>query len=159
MWYDRVQRHMIFKVGKMAKNVEEWIENEKENNVLGVSLRPENYKLPMIRLTFGDQILNLPQNKMTIHMADFGYGNLKHNLVLANKDALKEKGFDLRFQPLNTGADWEKAYVAMGEVLKDVGPYEVCKNAYLKAWVVEMDGYASVEEEACNFDLGEKQDW
>lgn len=141
------------------KTVQEWIEEEEKNNVLGVSLRPENYKLPMIKLTFGDQILFLPQNKMTIHMADFGYGNLKHNLVLACKDELSKRGFDARPEALTTDRDWDKAYAAMGEVLKEVGPYRVCRNAYLKAWVVEMDGYASAKEEACNFDLGEAQSW
>lgn len=141
------------------KSVQDWIKNEDDCNVLGVSLNPKNYKLPMIKLTFGDQVLNLPQNKMTVHMADFGYGNLKHNLVVACKEELNKVGFYADPESFTTEKDWEKAYEAMGKVLKEVGPYQVCRNAYLKAWVVEMDGYASKEEEACNFDLGEAQSW
>ena len=92
MWYDRVQRHMIFKVGKMAKNVEEWVASESKEDCdkIRMSLKPEKYALPMIRLTFGDEVLALPQNRITEFLA--GYDSLKKSIVEANSKELKEAG-------------------------------------------------------------------
>ena len=81
----------------MARNVEEWIANETKEDTLklGMSLKAENYKLPMIKLTFGDQILSIPQVESTYVMAKYGYAKLKDNIVDCNNDELKKVGVNI----------------------------------------------------------------
>jgi len=146
----------------MSKSVNEWIANESKEDFLvsGMSLKQENYRLPMIKLTFGDQVLPLPQSQKVYQMAGFGHDNLKHSVVNACYHELKDiEGLDLRFTPLDTEEDWSKAYEAMGKVIQEIGPYKVCENAFMRNWCVELDGLVINKEQPANYEIGEPQEW
>ena len=144
----------------MAKNVEEWVASESKEDCdkIRMSLKPEKYALPMIRLTFGDQVLALPQNRITEFLA--GCDSLKKSIVEANSKELKEKGIDIRLVNMDEKESYEKVCNAMGEILKEKGPYEVCGNAFAKNWDWESELYYIVDKEMpLDIEFGETQEW
>lgn len=156
-------------------HTDEWIARESKEDrskTFGCSLKQENYKLPMIKLTFGEEYIPVPQVYSTLlTLSAFDEKTpLKLQLYTAwCFDAGKELGisreeikktYENGRVPDGTGSEAEKAIFRWIEKkIQDEGPYVVLHDALMSGYSYEADWLYTEEEYAYWGQIGEIQEW
>jgi len=118
----------------MGRNFDKWVEMESNKDcemIYGLSLRSENYKGKMLRLTFGEQYLLFPPHSYAYLFEVMGKGSIKGGIMeFYRKEASEVLGRSLKEIPVYQVVDREdpdmqtlESYI--GQKIYDEGPYAV----------------------------------
>ena len=157
-------------------HTDEWIAKESREDrakTHGFSLKQEEYQFPLIKLTFGEEYIPIPQNRMITRMVagmETIYSLKKAVYCAWCLTAAKELGISREEvieetegerTPDGTGSDNEKAIFAWIEKkIQNDGPYEVLGRAIEFGYDHWYDGYyVDIDEPYEEGTIGEVQEW
>lgn len=169
----------------MGMHTDEWIAQETSLDrakIMGFSLNQEEYDLPMIKLTFGEEYVPIPQYQvLNVLLAGFSHEiNMKSQFFeMARVDAEirlgyvdKETGRYLNgynrqnfglFPKPNENPEYAKMRELiceeLGKVIYEKGPYYVLGGVLNSLYSWEMDRALEDRPEKFRGIIGEEQDW
>lgn len=156
-------------------HTDEWIARETSEDIktnFGFPLKQSEYSLPMIRLTFGEEYIPVPQNRMvylllnkmdnTLSLKTCMYGSWCYTaageLGISDKDV--EKTLANGRIPDGTGSEAEKAiFKWIEKKIQDEGPYVVLGRALNSGYMWEGDPWYVDIDEPYEGEIGEEQEW
>lgn len=160
---------------RRGMHTDEWIAGETREDIetnFGFPLRQSQYSLPMIRLTFGEEYIPVPQNRMVIllltkmdtdiPLKTCMYGSWCYTAAeeLGIPDEEVEKTLENGRIPDGTGSEAEKAiFKWIEKKIQNDGPYVVLGKALNSGYMWEADPWYVDIDEPYEGVIGEKQEW
>lgn len=120
--------------GRNGMNTDDWIAKETKEEckkLLGISLNKEKYHFPMLRLTFGEQYLPMPQHTHIELINSNGTYSLKGVIMnFYREEASRALGVPIEKAPRRQvierdDADMQVLEAYIGRKIYEEGPYEV----------------------------------
>lgn len=156
-------------------HTDEWIERESKQDIetnFGFPLKQSEYSLPMIKLTFGEEYVPVPQNRMVILLLTGMdskdplklclYGSwcftAGEELGISREDV--KRTYEGGRVPDGTGSEAEKAiFKWIEKKIQDEGPYVVLGKALNDGYMWEADQFYADIDEPYEGEIGEEQEW
>lgn len=160
---------------RRGMHTDEWIAGETKEDIetnFGFPLKQDQYTLPMIKLTFGEEYIPVPQNRMVYLLLTgmdgkaplklYVYGSWCYTAAgeLGISDEDVKKTMENGRIPDGTGSEAEKAIFRWIEKkIQTDGPYVVLGKALNSGYMWEADPWYVDIDEPYEGVIGEKQEW